>query len=168
MMRQMLVALMVSLGSFALADNVTISQLGSAQANYDVSVQVGNSCALTTTDGHFGHYDGAALTTSATVSVSCSTGAQYTLLVTSSSVDSFGNPVLQRDGGSETLEYALDSVTDNSQYTALDASDPLGSVTVTANGNTYVRSLNFLLFDGQTTAPGTYRATHTAEITLLN
>ncbi|MCD0157402.1 spore coat protein U domain-containing protein [Deinococcus sp. 6GRE01] len=144
----------------------TLSPSGSA--SYTVTVGVGAGCDLSTADAVFGFYDGAPLAASGTIRVTCTQGAQYSLLVTAGTTDPGGATVLTRVGGTETLEYTLDSVTDNSQYAALDDSDPLGSVTVTATTAPYVRTLNFLLYGGQTPVPGEYQAQHTVEITLLN
>ncbi|GAA0501445.1 spore coat protein U domain-containing protein [Deinococcus depolymerans] len=154
--------------SLAAASGSVSTLTPGGSAPYTVTVGVGAGCDLSTSDAVFGFYDGAPLSASGTIRVTCTQGARYSLLVTASAATPGGATVLTRVGGTDTLEYTLDSVSDNGQYAALDDSDPLGLVTVTATTVPYVRTLTFLLYGGQTPVPGEYRAQHTVEITLLN
>lgn len=153
--------------TLASAGSVT-SLAPSSAAPYTVTVGVGAGCNVSTTDVVFGFYDSAPLTASGSIRVTCTQGAQYALLVTAETATPGGPTVLTRVGGTETLEYALDSVSDNGQYAALDDTDPLGRVIVTATTATYVRTLNFMLYGGQFPVAGEYRGQQLVEFTLLN
>lgn len=132
---------------------------GTVSAPIVVTATVVDTCGIVTTDLAFGQYAGGALSGTASVTATCTTGTNYSVLINGGGS---GNTQARRlVSGANTLTYQL--------YTDVARTNAWGDTTQnaptgTGTGNGQVYTVYGLIPASQTSLPGNYSDTVTATI----
>ena len=127
------------------------AQTATASDPLDVTATVVESCSVTTTDMSFGNYDHLAGTTStATVSVTCSSGTGFEILLGDG--DNFATDRRMKNGTTNFLAYTLKDPTNASNWGGVADS----GVSATADGSVQPFTVNGAIAAGQTVPAGAY------------
>jgi len=150
-----------------LSAGMVISSISTTQAastaSLDIMATVVSACEIDVVPINFGNYDGALINTTGEVAVNCNAGVPYAIAL-DAGLNSDGANRLMSDGVGNMLPYRLTHTGTDWGDIGVTDTFPGDVVTGTGVGSSEAYTVEAMVFENQTVAPGVYTDTVTVTV----